>query len=139
MKSALLATLAFLPCLALAQSMTNAPSSSAPSSTANVKPYHHQFSPRKQLAWLTAKLGLSETQQGQIKPLLVSKDKKLKAIHQDSSLTDDQKQTKLKALFDSTHQQIESFLTPAQVTEYEAIHQQQHTPPSPETHQSTHT
>ena len=125
MKLPLIITLAFLPCLALAQSTTiSAPtcSTNQPSSTEQ-KPLHHHLSPEKELAWLTTKLGLSDTQQGQIKPLLVSKTEKLKAIHEDTSLTEDQKHAQSKALIESTDQQIESFLTPAQVTQFEALHQ----------------
>jgi len=120
MKIPLLVTLAFLPCLALAQSTTN---TNQPSCTGPKQWQHHPQSPEQQLAWLTTKLGLSDTQQGQIGPVLVSRDEQLKALHENTSLTDEQKYEQMKALFESTNQQIVSFLNPAQVAQFKELHQ----------------
>jgi len=127
MKLPLIIALAFLPCLALAQSTTdtNQPSGTAP----NQWHHHHHFSPEQQLARLTTKLGLSETQQGQIGPVLVSRDAQLKAIHENTSLTKEQKHEQHKALRASTRQQIESFLNPAQVAQFKALHHHHDKPP----------
>jgi len=125
MKIPLLAILTFLPCLALAQSTTDStptPASNPPSGS-GAKPWHHEHkSPEEQLAWLTTKLGLSATQQGQIKPVLVSKGEQLKTIFENTSLTEEQKHDQVKALFESTNQQIESYLNPAQVTQFKELH-----------------
>ena len=123
MKIPLLVTLAFLPCLALAQSTTDTSSTNCPSCSGPKHWQHHPQSPEQQLAFLTTKLGLSETQQGQIGPVLVSRDAKLKTIFEDTSLTKEQKHEQIKALMESTNTQIESFLTPEQVTQFEALHQ----------------
>jgi len=129
MKLPLLAVLAFLPCVALAQSTTDSDSGStsstnppACSGSGHGKGKHH-FSPQQQLARLTTKLGLSDTQQGQIGPVLVSRDAQLKAIFQNTSLSKEQKHEQAKAVFQASKQQIESFLTPEQVTQFEALHQ----------------
>ena len=122
MKLPLLAILTFLPCLALADSTTD--STSTPFTTQSSETgHHHHLSPEQQLAWLTTKLGLSTTQQGQIGPVLISRDAQLKTIFEDKSLTEDQKHEKIKALFESTNLQIESFLNPAQVPVFKALHQ----------------
>ena len=128
MKLPLIITLAFLPCLALAQSTTD---TNQTSGTAPKQWEHHQQSPEQQLAWLTTKLTLSDTQQGQIGPVLVSRDAQLKTIHEDASLTDAQKHEKIKALMESTNQQIESFLNPAQVAQFKELHQH-HDKPAPQ-------
>jgi len=128
MKLPLLVTLAFLPCLALAQSTTD---TNQPSGTAPKEWQHHHQSAEQQLAFLTTKLTLSDTQQGQIKPVLVSRDVKFKAIREDASLTDAQKHEKIKALMESTNQQIESFLNPAQVAQFKELHQH-HDKPAPQ-------
>ena len=120
MKIPLLVTLAFLPCLALAQSTTD---TTPPSGTAPKEWHHRHESPEQQLAWLTTKLDLSTTQQGQIGPVLVARDKQLKAIRENTTLTEDQKHEQIKALIESTNQQIESFLNPAQVTQFKELHQ----------------
>lgn len=137
MKLPLLVTLTFLPCLALAQSTTDTDSDSTsstnqPSVSGPKQWHHHHLSPDQQLAWLTTKLSLSDTQQGEIKPVLVSRDEKLKAIHEDTSLTEDQKHEQTKALFESTNEQIESFLNPAQVAQFKELHQH-HDKPAPQT------
>jgi len=134
MKIPLLVTLTFLPCLALAQSTTDTsdtPSTNQPSASGQPQEHHHFRSPDQQLAWLTAKLTLSDIQQGQIKPVLVSRDEQLKAIHENTSLTDEQKHEQVKELMHSTNQQIESFLNPAQVAEFKELHQH-HDKPTPQ-------
>lgn len=72
---------------------------------------------------MTTKLGLSSTQQGQIGPVLTSKDTQMKSIFENTSLTKDQKHAQMEALMKSSNQQIESFLNPAQVQTFEQLHQ----------------
>lgn len=86
--------------------------------------WHHHSNPARELAWLTPKLGLNDTQQEQIKPLLFAKVEQLKTICEDANLTKDQKNNQTKTLFENTNQQIESFLNPSQVQTFEQ--QQQH-------------
>ena len=128
MKIPLLITLAFLPCLALAQSTT---STNQPSCNGPKLGQHQPPSPEQQLARLTTKLGLSDTQQGQIGPVLVSRDAQFKTIHENTSLSEDQKHEQMKALMESTNQQIESFLNPAQVAQFKEMHQH-HDKPAPQ-------
>ncbi len=120
MKITLVCALALLPCLAFAQS-------TAPSDGDRGKGWHHhEESPQEQLATLTTKLGLSTTQQGQIGPVLESRDQQVKAIWGNASLSETEKHEQAKAVFESTKTQIESFLTPAQVTEFEEMHGRHH-------------
>ena len=121
MKLPLIITLAFLPCLALAQSTT--PSTNCPTCAGQKEWHHHLQSPEQQLAGLTTKLSLSTTQQGQIGPVLVSRDAQSKTIFENTSLSEDQKHEQMKALMESTNQQIESFLNPAQVAQFKEMHQ----------------
>jgi hypothetical protein len=125
MKLPLLIALAFLPGLALAQTTTDSTSttSTAPAADADASAHHwHHRSPEDQLAWLTSKLDLTSTQQSQILPVLTARETQVKAIHQNSALTDDQKHEQMKALRQNTDQQIESFLTSGQLTQFEALH-----------------
>ena len=86
--------------------------------------WHHHSNPTRELAWLTPKLGLNDTQQGQIKPLLFAKAEQLKTICEDANLTKDQKNNQTKTLFENTNELIESFLNSIQVQTFEQ--QQQH-------------
>jgi len=121
MKLTLLAVLAFVPCLAMAQPDSGTPPPGGPGQWK-----HHDESPDQQLAHLTAKLTLTTAEQDEIKPVLVSKDEQMKAIFQNTSLTPDQKHEQIKALMDSTKTKIESYLTPAQVTLFESMHEHHH-------------
>jgi hypothetical protein len=127
MKLPLLAILTFLPCVALAQSTADSDSTSSTDkcSDAGHKHWHHH-SPAQQLAWLTTKLGLNDTQQGQIGPVLTSRDTQLKTIFENQSLSKEQKHAQAKSVFESTNQQIESFLNGDQVTQFKALHHHHH-------------
>jgi hypothetical protein len=124
MKTPLLAILTFIPCLAFAQSSSSVSTSSTSTTQSSETTHHYSHkSPKQQLAWLTTKLGLNATQQGQISPVLVSKDAQMKTISGNASLTEVQKHDQVSTLFQSSNTQIESFLTPDQVTQFEALHQ----------------
>jgi hypothetical protein len=77
----------------------------------------------QQLTWLMGLLGLTDAQQAQIKPILVSTQSQMKAIFQNTSLTADQKHAQMKTLLDSTANQIETYLTPDQVSQLESLRQ----------------
>jgi molecular chaperone DnaK (HSP70) len=128
MKNSLLLSLVLIPCLAVASTTTNPPTTTAPSqtSTNGEQPghKHHHASPEKQLAKLTAKLQLSSVQQGMIKPLLVTKAQQIEAIHENTSLTKEQRHEQIKALHASFDQQLESYLNPAQLAEFKTMLQE---------------
>lgn len=129
MKLPLLAVLAFLPLVAVAQSTTDSDStaSSADQSSDTVhKHRHHHLDPTQQLAFLTKKLNLTTNEQGDIGPVLTSRDTQAKTIFQDQSLTKEQKHDQIKALRESSDKQIESYLNAEQVTQFEALHHHHH-------------
>jgi len=122
----LLVALAFLPGLALAQATpgSDATTATSPDQTegGGHKHWHHR-TPEQQLAWLTSKLDLTDTQQTQIGTVLTSRDTQFKTIHQDASLTKEEKHQQMKALMESSNQQIESYLTSGQLAQFQALHQ----------------
>jgi hypothetical protein len=111
----------------LAQSQTDTsttpPATTAPDGGEAHHWHHRPMTPDQQLAMMTSKLQLSDIQQGQIKPILVSRDTQMKSIFENSSLSEDQKRQQMMSLLMSTSQQIESFLNPAQVAEYKRMHE----------------
>jgi Spy/CpxP family protein refolding chaperone len=66
-------------------------------------------------------LGLSAQQQAQIKSIIATYKPQIKAIHDDSSLTLQQKHAKLKPIFKAMEAQIMPILTPAQQKKAEAL------------------
>lgn len=78
-------------------------------------------SPDQQLARLTTALNLSSDQQSQIKPLLENQQQQMMQIHQDSSLSRDDKMAKAKSIHDDTRSKIEAVLNDQQKQKYEAM------------------
>ena len=63
---------------------------------------------------LSSELNLTEDQKTQLKPVLQSEVKQLKAVHDDTSLSPDQKEAKMKEIHAGAKGQISSILTPEQ-------------------------
>jgi hypothetical protein len=63
---------------------------------------------------LSSELNLTDDQKTQLKPVLQGEVKQLKAIHDDSSLSADQKQQKMTEIHEGAKSQIGSILTPDQ-------------------------
>jgi Spy/CpxP family protein refolding chaperone len=63
---------------------------------------------------LSSELNLTDDQKTQLKPVLQGEYKQLKAVHDDSSLSADQKQSKMTEIHDGAKSQINSILTPEQ-------------------------
>lgn len=63
---------------------------------------------------LSSELNLTDDQKTQLKPVLQGEYKQLKAIHDDSSMSTDQKQSKMTEIHEGAKSQINSILTPDQ-------------------------
>jgi Spy/CpxP family protein refolding chaperone len=63
---------------------------------------------------MAQKLNLSQQQQDQLKPIMQKQREQAKAIWQDNSLTQEQKQQKMQALHQDSQTQINAVLTPEQ-------------------------
>ena len=63
---------------------------------------------------LSEKLNLTDEQKAAIEPILATEANEIKAVHQDSSLSDEQKQAKVKEIRDSSREKINALLTPEQ-------------------------
>jgi len=66
-------------------------------------------------------LGLTDAQKSQIRPILKSSWQQAKAIKSDTTLTPEAKRAQLKALHQSTQQQIAGILTPDQQAKLAAM------------------
>jgi periplasmic protein CpxP/Spy len=74
-----------------------------------------------QLKHLTKQLDLSAEQQGQIKPILESRDQQMKQLWQDQSIAQQDRFTKMKAIRDDSKAKIEAVLNDTQKQKYEAM------------------
>jgi len=86
-------------------------------------PRGQMMNPDKQLEHLTTALNLTSDQQTQIKPILESQQQQMIQLHQDTSLSRDDKMAKAKSLHADTTTKIEAVLTPDQKQKYEAMQQ----------------
>jgi hypothetical protein len=78
---------------------------------------------------LTAKLGLSAEQQGQVKSILDSAHEQVQATRQDPTLTQDQKFAKVRETMQGAQTQINALLTPAQQQQFAEMRQAWHKGP----------
>jgi len=70
---------------------------------------------------LTTDLNLTPDQQAKIKPILMDRHTKVKAIRDDASLSKQQKKEQLKEIGQTTDGQIKAILTPDQQTKFDMI------------------
>jgi protein CpxP len=69
---------------------------------------------QEEMQELVAELDLTNEQQKQLKPILQDEFKQLKAVHDDASLSPDQKKTKATEIRENVKSQMNSILTPDQ-------------------------
>jgi periplasmic protein CpxP/Spy len=74
--------------------------------------------PERRLARLTQMLNLSQEQQDKLKPILQDEAKQMRAVHDDTSLTPEQRHSKMRELHQGTTTQINGILTPEQQTKW---------------------
>jgi protein CpxP len=84
---------------------------------------HRGMDPDQQLAHMTKALNLTSDQQTQIKPILENQHQQMMQVHQDQSLSRQDKMTKMKSLNDDTHSKIEAVLNDQQKQKFEAMQQ----------------
>jgi len=72
------------------------------------------------------KLGLSDAQAGQLKEARTNMAAKIRSIHTDNSLTQDQKREQIKSLVMQQKDQLKTILTPAQLEQLQQMRSQHH-------------
>lgn len=81
-------------------------------------PGHRMMSPDQRLQHLTKTLNLTSDQQAKIKPMLEQEQTQMQAMHQDTSMSQQDKWAKAKSIREGTNDQIRSVLTPDQQTKF---------------------
>ena len=92
---------------------------------------HHRggmMDPDARLAHMTKRYKLTADQQGQIKPILQDEQQQMQSMRSDTSMSRDDKRSKMMSLHETSNQKIEAVLTDDQKQKFEADQQkmQQH-------------
>jgi len=69
---------------------------------------------------LSEKLNLTDEQKTTLKPIPEDQAQQVKAIHADTSLSEEQKRDKMKAIHETFHDKINTVLTPEQQVKFKA-------------------
>jgi protein CpxP len=75
---------------------------------------------------LSEKLNLTDAQKAAIKPILANDANEIKAVRQDSSLSEEQKVAKIKEIQENRRKQINAILTPEQQEKFAEIRSEAH-------------
>lgn len=78
-------------------------------------------SPEQRLQMLSEKLNLTDEQKTTLKPILEDQALQMKAIHGETSLSEEQKRDKMKAIHETFHDKINAVLTPEQQVKFKQM------------------
>jgi len=82
------------------------------------------MSPEQRLQHMTQMLDLSEEQQKKIKPILEDQSQQMQKLHEDATLTPQERRSKMQEIRQTTHEQIKPILTADQQTKWEQMQMQ---------------
>jgi Spy/CpxP family protein refolding chaperone len=86
------------------------------------QPYGHRgMNPDGQLQHLTKALDLTADQQAQLKPILENAHQQMMQVHEDQSLSQQDRRTKMQSLHEDTKSKIEAVLNDTQKQKFEAM------------------
>jgi periplasmic protein CpxP/Spy len=95
------------------------------SAQAQAQTQMHQGQHASRLEWLSKELSLTEEQKAKLKPILEDEGKQMRAVREDTSLTQDQRREKMKQLHETTDSKINDILTPEQQKKFADLKAQQ--------------
>jgi hypothetical protein len=112
--------------IAFAQDQAPPPDQNAPQTEGGGMGGHHgrgMMDPDQRLAHMTKRYNLSADQQSQIKPILQNEQQQMQAMHSDSSMSRDDKRSKMMSMHEADNQKIEAILNDQQKQKFEADQQ----------------
>jgi hypothetical protein len=107
--------------------LAQAPDQAKPSSAAQAKQNdaaRHAANPDRMAKHLTKELGLSSDQEAQIKPVLEDRVQKMQALRADTSLSQQDRHTKARAIMQESNKKIEAVLNDTQKQQFEQMRQE---------------
>lgn len=90
----------------------------------NSRAERHRPDPQRQVQTLSKKLNLTEDQKNQILPILTDRQQQMQNIRQDSSLSPEDRRTKMRSVFDESDAKIKAVLNDQQKQKYEQMQQE---------------
>jgi periplasmic protein CpxP/Spy len=99
--------------------------SQAPTPDKHAAMHHNGESADQHLQMLSEKLNLTDDQKAKLKPILQDQMQQVKAVREDTSLSQEQKRAKMKSIHESLHEQINAVLTPEQQAKFKQMRQEQ--------------
>ena len=87
---------------------------------------HREFDPAKAAEHLGKRLGLSSDQVAQITPLLSARRQQMEGLRADSTLAEQDRRTKAKAIMQDTNNKIEALMTDTQKQQFEQMQAERH-------------
>jgi Spy/CpxP family protein refolding chaperone len=104
--------------LVLAQAPTT---NQAPATQGQPGNSHRNFDPNRQAVRLSKRLGLSDDQVAQIKPILADRFQQMQTLRADTSLSEQDRHTKVHALMQDSNTRIEAVLNDTQKQQFEKM------------------
>lgn len=116
-------TLALAGSAAFAQQSQPAPPQDAPAAGPQAfhHGHHHHANPQREADFLSRRLSLSADQTAKLEPIFADRDQKFQALRQDQSLTPQQRHEQMRAIHQSTEQQLATVLSPDQLQQMKAM------------------
>jgi periplasmic protein CpxP/Spy len=105
---------------AMAQDMSAPPQQGGPGGG------RHGMDPEAQLKHLTKALDLTSDQQAQLKPMLDAQHQQMEALHQDQSMSREDRFAKMKTIREDSKTKIEAVLNDSQKQKFEAMQERMH-------------
>jgi DNA replication protein DnaD len=82
---------------------------------------HHKMDPQKAAQHLGKRLNLSADQTAKLEPIFADQQQKMAALHNNTSLTEDQRREQARSIFKDTHDQLATVLTPDQMQQLKSM------------------
>ncbi|MGA3212067.1 MAG: hypothetical protein ABSD20_12245 [Terriglobales bacterium] len=108
--------------LAQAPTTSQTPAANAPQAApAQPGNFHRNFDPNQQAVRLGKRLGLSDDQVAQIKPILADRFQQIENLRADTSLTEQDRHARVRALMQGSNSKIEAVLNDTQKQQFEQM------------------
>lgn len=115
--------LSFAGTAAFAQTAAPQAQTAVPQTQATQKHHHRAHNPHKTALKMGKQLGLSQDQTAKLEPILAERQQKMKALHDDTTLTADQKKDQRRQIQENTRTEMSSVLTPDQMQQLKTARQ----------------
>jgi periplasmic protein CpxP/Spy len=82
---------------------------------------HHHFDPQQRTDMLTKHLNLTSDQQGKVLDIMKSEQSQMESLHSDTSLSQDDRRSKMMDIRKTSNDQIRALLTPDQQKKFDEM------------------